>query len=93
MEEHQKVYYEGFAWANEMAKRGYVVLVPDAFTFASRRVMLQDVPEPMRQELTDQNPEEPDNIKKYKEWAAEPVIPEFPGNLIRWVVREHTSSR
>ena len=46
-----------------MAKRGYVVLVPDAFTFASRRVMLQDVPEPMRQGLTDQNPEEPDNIK------------------------------
>ena len=52
MEEHQKEYYEGFAWANEIAKRGYVVLVPDAFTFASRRVMMQDVPEHLRNGLT-----------------------------------------
>jgi dienelactone hydrolase len=42
MKDHQKEYYENFAWANEIAKRGFVVLVPDAFTFASRRVMLQD---------------------------------------------------
>ena len=39
------------AWANEIAKRGYVVLVPDAFTFASRRVMMQDLPEHMRMAL------------------------------------------
>ncbi len=71
MADHQQHYYEGFAWANEMANRGYVVLVPDAFTFASRRVMLQDVPEPMRQKLTDQDPENAENIKKYNEWAGE----------------------
>lgn len=35
MKEHQQVYYGGRAWANELAKRGYVVLVSDAFTFAS----------------------------------------------------------
>ena len=44
MQDHQKEYYEGMAWANEIAKRGYVVLVSDAFPFASRRVMMQDVP-------------------------------------------------
>ena len=38
-------YYGGRAWANEIARRGYVVLVSDAFPFASRRVLLQDVPE------------------------------------------------
>ena len=48
---HQQEYYEGFAWANEIAKRGYVVLVSDAFPFASRRVMMQDVPEHMREGL------------------------------------------
>ncbi len=53
MAEHQKEYYEGFAWANEMAKRGYVVLVADAFPFASRRVMMQDVPDHLRNGLTD----------------------------------------
>lgn len=41
MVEHQATYYGGRAWANEMAKRGYAVLVHDAFPFGSRRV-LQD---------------------------------------------------
>jgi dienelactone hydrolase len=71
MEDHQKEYYEGMAWANEIAKRGYVVLVSDAFPFASRRVMLQDVPVFMRQGLNDDNPEEPNNIKAYNEWAGQ----------------------
>ena len=71
IEEHQKHYYENRAWANEIAKRGYVVLVSDAFPFASRRVMLQDVPERLRKELNDNDPENPDNIKAYNRWAAE----------------------
>ena len=68
---HQDEYYEGVAWANEIAKRGYVVLVPDAFLFASRRVMLQDVPEHLRNGLSDNDPEDPVNIKKYNEWAGQ----------------------
>lgn len=68
---HQHDYYEGMAWANEIAKRGYVVLVPDAFTFASRRVMMQDVPEHMRHGLTDANPEDSKNIEAYNNWAGE----------------------
>jgi dienelactone hydrolase len=68
---HQSDYYEGAAWANEIAKRGYVVLVPDAFLFASRRVLLQDVPEDLRNGLNDSDSEDPVNIKKYNEWAAQ----------------------
>ena len=48
---HQQDYYSKRAWANEIAKRGYVVLVPDAFTFGTRRVMMQDVPEHLRNGL------------------------------------------
>jgi dienelactone hydrolase len=70
MKEHQKSYYSGRAWANEIARRGYVVLVPDAFPFASRRVMLQDVPDNLRNGLTDDNPEDPKNIEAYNNWAA-----------------------
>ena len=70
MESHQQLYYEGMAWANEIAKRGYVVLVNDAFPFASRRVMLQDVPEQHREGLDDANPENPGNIQAYNTWAA-----------------------
>jgi dienelactone hydrolase len=71
MKEHQTNYYSGKAWANEIAKRGYVVLVSDAFPFASRRVWLQDVPEQHRSGLTDENPEDPKNIEKYNAWAGE----------------------
>jgi dienelactone hydrolase len=68
---HQKEYYSGMAWANELAKKGYVVLVPDAFSFASRRVMLQDVPKSLRQGLADEDPENPANIEAYNKWAAD----------------------
>jgi len=68
---HQHEYYEGFAWANEIARRGYVVLVSDAFPFASRRVMMQDVPEHLRKGLNDTDPENPVNIKAYNDWAGE----------------------
>ena len=72
MQEHQANYYEGKAWANEIAKKGYAVLVSDAFLFASRRVLLADVPSEIRQGLTDDNPEEPTSIHAYNTWAAEP---------------------
>jgi dienelactone hydrolase len=71
MVSHQKEYYGGYAWANEIARKGYVVLVADAFPFASRRVMMQDVPVAQRQGLDDNDPEDPDNITAYNQWAAQ----------------------
>jgi dienelactone hydrolase len=76
MVDHQKNYYSGKAWANEIAKRGYVVLVHDVFTFGSRRVQYQDISNISWGlcrigDKTDQNPEHPDNIKIYNTWAAE----------------------
>jgi len=71
MKEHQQEYYSDLAWANEIARLGYVVLVPDVFTFASRRVLFGDVPEYMRNGRNDEDPENPANIKAYNEWAAE----------------------
>jgi len=68
--EHQKKYYSGLAWANEIAKRGYVVLVADAFPFASRRVMMEDLPANMRNGLNDKDPENSKNIAAYNTWAA-----------------------
>jgi dienelactone hydrolase len=70
MAEHQNLYYSGRAWANEIAKKGYVVLVSDAFPFASRRVFLGDVPEILRTGLNDDNPEDPKNIAAYNTWAG-----------------------
>ncbi len=67
---HQKQYYSGLAWANELAKKGYIVLVPDAFAFASRRVMLKDVPVSLRRGLSDDDPDNPVHIESYNEWAS-----------------------
>jgi dienelactone hydrolase len=80
MLEHQAQYYGGVAWANELARRGYAVLVPDAFPFASRRVRLEDVPEEIREGLrpeaqpegqSDPDPETPEAIAAYNRWAAQ----------------------
>lgn len=70
MKAHQKDYYEGFAWANEIAKRGYVVLVSDTFHFASRRVMLQDVPAHLRRGLSDPAPDDVKGVSAYNDWAG-----------------------
>ena len=70
MVEHQELYYQNRAWANEIAKKGYVVLVSDAFPFGSRRVMLSDVPERYRDGLSDENPEDAKNIEAYNQWAG-----------------------
>lgn len=71
MVEHQRSYYGGNAWANEIARKGYVVLVSDAFPFASRRVLVEDVPERFRNGLNNANPEDPKNIEAYNNWAGE----------------------
>lgn len=75
MNEHQDHYYEGKAWANELARKGYVVLVHDTFTFGSRRVQYADMsPIPWgdlkTEGRTDENPELPENIAEYNKWAG-----------------------
>ncbi len=76
MVEHQKQSYSGRAWANELAKQGYVVLVHDTFTFGSRRVRYEDIAgitwgACKVDGLSDEHPEDPENIQIYNQWAAE----------------------
>ncbi len=67
---HQAQYYGGFAWANELARRGYAVLVHDTFTFGSRRVRLADVPANIRNNQVEANPEAEDEIQRYNQFAG-----------------------
>jgi dienelactone hydrolase len=76
MKTHQDNYYGGMAWANELAKRGYVVLVPDSFAFASRRVLFENMStipwgHCATEGLTDANPEKQAHIDAYNQWASE----------------------
>ncbi|MGO8693843.1 MAG: alpha/beta hydrolase family protein [Rectinemataceae bacterium] len=44
LEDYRKLYYGGRPWANELAKRGYGVLVHDIFPFGSRRILASELP-------------------------------------------------
>jgi dienelactone hydrolase len=70
MIKHQEHYYEGVAWANELARRGYVVLVHDTFTFGSRRMRLADLPGNIRNNMVEANPEAEDEIQRYNDFAG-----------------------
>jgi dienelactone hydrolase len=70
MVRHQEQYYGGMAWANELARRGYVVLVHDTFTFGSRRMRLADLPGNIRNNLLEANPEAEDEILRYNQFAG-----------------------
>ena len=59
------------SWANELAKRGYAVLVHDAFAFASRRVRDADLPEVIRKGKKEVKPESEAEIKAYNTFAGE----------------------
>ena len=63
--------YGGVWWANEMARRGYAVLAPDAFLFGSRRGRLPHVPRILSGLLVEGNPENANDIVAYNRWAAQ----------------------
>jgi dienelactone hydrolase len=71
MKEHHENYYGGVSWANELAKRGYAVLVHDVFPFASRRVRAGDISPVLLKGLKEVNPESPEEIRAYNEFARE----------------------
>lgn len=68
--DHHRHYYGGAAWANELARNGYAVLVPDTFLFASRRVRVADVPPQVRFDGVDCEPDDADGFRRYNAFAA-----------------------
>lgn len=71
MARHQDHYYGGRAWANELARRGYVVLVHDTYAFASRRLKMEEVAEPARKKVAPVDDDSEASIEIYNRFAAE----------------------
>jgi dienelactone hydrolase len=44
IDDYRKLYYGGRPWANELAKRGYGVIVHDVFPFESRKILPSELP-------------------------------------------------
>ncbi|MBT6148251.1 MAG: hypothetical protein HN712_06630 [Gemmatimonadetes bacterium] len=68
---HQQEHYGDLGWANEIARRGYAVLVHDGFLFGSRRIQYEDVPEVLHRGRRDRRPESSAEIHRYNDWASE----------------------
>ncbi len=68
---HRADAYEGLAWANELAHRGYLVMVHDAFAFGSRKVRLAEVLPEARGTMKDDTDDSAAGVAAYNDWAAE----------------------
>lgn len=71
MKKHHDEYYGGRAWANEIARRGYAVLVHDTFAFASRQFRLGDLPGVVTKGLREEKPDSEAEIKAYNTFAGQ----------------------
>ncbi len=69
--QHQADYYSGLAWANELARRGNVVLVHDAFAFGSRRVRVADLSDKLPGLVPDDADDSVEGITAYNTWAGQ----------------------
>lgn len=67
---HRADAYDGLAWANELAHRGYAVLVSDAFAFGSRRVYTTDLPMHIRGSVFDDSDDSLDGMNAYNAWSG-----------------------
>lgn len=76
LKEHQLTDYGGRAWANELAKLGYAVLVHDTYAFGSRRVHYADTEglnwgAVSTEGKSDEDPEKTAHIEVYNAWSSE----------------------
>ncbi len=64
-------YYGGRTYADELARRGFVVLVPDAFYWGERRLQYKQPPKELQAHLGALKPEQPEYVQAFNTWARE----------------------
>ena len=70
MAEFKAKTYGGLSWANELARRGYVVLAPDNFLWGSRRLAEDTVPERYVQKLEQERPGGREYVEAYNDFVG-----------------------
>lgn len=63
--------YGGRSWADELARRGFVVLVADAFYWGDRRMQYEEPPEELKQRLAGLNPDQVEYVQKMNSYLRE----------------------
>lgn len=67
-------YYGGRTYADELARRGFVVLVADAFFWGERRLDYDDPPAEFRARLASLKPEDPAYVRAVNAWLRERTV-------------------
>ena len=66
-------YYGGRPYAEELARRGFVVMVPDAFYWGERRLQYQDPPAELRKRLAPFDPASAEYVRAVNTYLRERV--------------------
>ncbi len=69
--EFKQRYYGGRSWADELARRGFVVLVADAFYWGDRRMQYDTPPEELKQRLAGLAPGQVEYVQKMNSYLRE----------------------
>jgi dienelactone hydrolase len=69
----KKQAYGGRSYAAELARRGFVVLVIDAFYWGERRLQFEQTPEDLRAALANLNPAQPEYVTAMNRYLRERV--------------------
>jgi dienelactone hydrolase len=69
--EHREDAYGGIAWANALAKEGFLVLVHDAFAFGSRAVPVESLRPRLQSRFEGLTPGTPEYVHAYNAFAGE----------------------
>ncbi|MCC6857515.1 MAG: acetylxylan esterase [Bryobacterales bacterium] len=64
-------YYGGRGYADELARRGFVVIVPDAFYWGERRMQYSQPPQELTARLAGLRPEQPEYVAAMNRWLRE----------------------
>ncbi len=70
LQEFKEQYYGGRSYADELARRGFVVLVPDGFYFGSQRVDIDKVDERYAKEIRDMDTSTDSYIRQFNRFAS-----------------------
>ncbi len=71
MQEFKKGTYGGASWASELARRGFVVVVPDNFLWGSRKMLPESVPDEYVEKVLRETPGTRAFIEAYNEFCSE----------------------
>jgi len=86
LKEFRERYYGGRTYADELALRGYVVLVPDAFYWGERRIQYAEPPAELTRRLANLKPEQPEYVL-----AVNSFLRERAAELNTWLSFSGTS--